>query len=404
MAGAPVLYVSRHAAADGLAPNRSASTNLRAGIRVQGGSGTHCGCRARHVLAALVLGISCGMTAPRAACAAGDEPVLSAGETLGFADGESGPVSSEGGSAPTFFDTASQSAEPPDRPLGSAFFGGDRGEPVFAPAQPAAGKAPPKWPNIKEPGPDMGDFPNSAFTLPKGRAYIEFSPVTLFNADRQNPQGYVAPYLLRYGVTDNVEFRIFGNGITSLGGSAPTTGFSPLNLDLKVHLWNDRKEWFIPASSLEVFLLTTWGSQQFNGGWQPSINMNFDLPMTKKLNLEWTFGYGGVQQAININTHEIFIPRFNFLVPGIHRSFNLNFNQFSAQWAIEYEVTDQLEIFVHGFHNGAILLNLGAGEMIGVGAFWKFNSRLIAFGSVNTGLTPNLPSIAAQLGFAVALP
>jgi hypothetical protein len=110
-----------------------------------------------------------------------------------------------------------------------------------------------------------------------------------------------------------------------------------------------------------------------------------------------------VQQAININTKEVFIPRFNFLVPGIHRSFNLNFNQFAAQWAVEFEVNDQLEIFVHGFHNGAILLNLGAGEMVGVGAFYKFNPRLTVFGSVNSGLTPNLPSFAAQLGLAVAL-
>lgn len=297
------------------------------------------------------------------------------------------------------------SPEPLDRPLGSAFFGGDPGPPVFAPAAapPAVGKDPPKWPNISEPGPDMGDFPNSAFTLPKGRAYAEFSPVTLFTADRQNPQGYAAPFLLRYGLTDDVEFRLFGNGVIHIGGSDATTGFGPLNLDFKVHLWNDRKEWLIPAVSLEVFILTTWGSSQFTAGWEPSLNLNFDLPITKKINLEWTVAYSGVQQAVNINTKEIFVPRFNFLVPAIHRSFNLNFNQFAAQWAIEYEVNDQLEIFLHGFHNHAILFNLGAGEMVGIGAFWTFNSRLTAFGSVNTGLTPNLPSFAAQLGLAVAL-
>jgi len=304
---------------------------------------------------------------------------------------------------PFHFEPPPDAPEQPDRPLGSAWFGGEPGPPIFAPAPPASGKDSRVWPNIAEPGPDMGDFPNSAFTLPKGRAYVEFSPVTLFTADSQNPQGYIAPYLLRYGVTDDVEFRIFGNGLTHLGGPAPTTGFSPLNLDLKVHLWNDRREWLVPAMSLEVFLLTKWGSSPFIAGWEPSLNLNFDLPITKKINLEWTFGYGGVQQAINIDTREIFIPRFNFLIPGIHRSFNLNFNQFSAQWAIEYRVNGQLDIFLHGFHNGAILLNLGAGEMIGAGAFYKFNSRVIAFGSVNSGLTPNLPDFAAQLGFAVAL-
>ena len=183
----------------------------------------------------------------------------------------------------------------------------------------------------------------------------------------------------------------------------PFTGFSPLNLDLKVHLWNDRKEWLIPAASLEVYLLTTWGSPPLRGGWQPSLNMNFDLPITKQVNLEWTLGYTGVQEAINVNTGERFIPRFNFLVPAIHRQFTPNFNQFTAQWAIGYEVNDRLEFFVHGFHNGAILFNLGAGEMVGARLFWKLNSRLTVFGSANHGLTRNLPSFAGQGGIAMAL-
>ena len=299
--------------------------------------------------------------------------------------------------------TALQTPEPPDRPLGSAFFGGEGDPNVFGPAAATTGSNPSSWPDITTPGPDMGDFPNSAFTLPKGRSYIEFSPVTLVNADRHAPEAYVAPFLLRYGLTDNVEFRLLGNGVTHVGGRSPSTGFSPLNLDLKVHLWNDRKEWLIPAVSLEVVLLTPWGSSQFSGGWEPSLNMNFDLPITKTTNLEWTFGYSGVQEAVDVNTSERFVPRFNFLVPGIHRAVDRNFNQFSAQWAIEQEVTDRLEVFVHGFHNGSIHLNLGAGEMVGIGGFWKFSPRLMGFGSINTGLTPNLPSCAAQLGFAIAL-
>jgi hypothetical protein len=293
--------------------------------------------------------------------------------------------------------------DPPERPLGSAFWGGDGGARVFGPATDKAGSDPATWPDLSKPGPDMGDFPNSAFTLPMGRWQIEFSPVTLANADRQNPAVFVAPYLLRYGLTDDVEFRVFGNGVTHPFGSSPSTGFSPLNLDFKVHLWNDRKEWLIPAMSLEVYLLTQWGSSQFDGGWQPSLNLNFDLPIAKKTNLEWTLGYTGVQEAINIHTKERFIPRFNILVPGIHRTIDTNFNQFTAQWAVEYEVNDRFQIFAHGLHNGAILLNLGAGEMVGVGAFYKFSSRLMGFGSINTGLSPNLPSCAGQIGFALAL-
>jgi hypothetical protein len=155
--------------------------------------------------------------------------------------------------------------------------------------------------------------------------------------------------------------------------------------------------------SFEAYLQTTWGSSQFTSGWQPSLGLNFDLPITKKVNLEWTFSYHGVQQAINTHTGEIFVPGLNFLVPGIHRTFNLNFNQFASQFAIEYEVNDQLDLFFHGFHNRAFLFSLGTGEMIGVGAFWKFNSRVMSWGSVNTGLTSSLPSVAGQLGIAFAL-
>jgi hypothetical protein len=40
--------------------------------------------------------------------------------------------------------------------------------------------------------------------------------------------------------------------------------------------------------------------------------------------------------------------------------------------------------------------------MIGAGVFWILTPGLMTFGSVNTGLTPNLPSINGQMGFVVA--
>lgn len=362
-------------------------------------------CRRPALLAITLFAFSIGLQNARAEGPSNDCMVSAAQPVAGFGPRESNPAQGDdlGPVQPTLFQEPRGAPEPSDRPLGSAFFGYDSGPPLFAVSPGDPGKEPTAWPDISEPGPDMGNFPNSAFTLPKGRAYVEVSPVTLFTRDRQNPQGYIAPYLLRYGLTNDVEFRLFGNGLTHVGGSVPTTGFSPLNLDLKIHLWNDRKEWLIPAVSLEVFLLTPWGSSAFTSAWEPSLNLNFDLPITKRIGLEWTLGYGEVQQAINTSTNEVFVPRFNFLDPAIHRLLSRNFNQFSAQWAIQYEVNEQLDIFVHGFHNGAMLFNLGTGEMVGLGGFWKFNSRLTAFGSVNTGLTPNLPSLAAQFGFALAL-
>lgn len=289
-------------------------------------------------------------------------------------------------------------------PLGSAWF---RGESISLqklfethedPIPP--GGAP--WPDIAVPGPDMGDFPNSSFTLPKGRSYVEVAPLTLLNSDRNSPSTYYAPFLLRYGLTDDVEFRIFANGMVHVFGDQPTTGFSPLALDFKIHLWDDKREWFFPASSLEVYLQTTWGSPQFNGGWQPSLNMNFDLPLTNKTNLEWTIGYSGVQDSVNVVTGERFIPRLQHSVPVIQQA-NLNVNQLSVQWALEHDLTDRLQVFFHGFYNGAILFQQGSGVMVGGGLFWKFSKRLIGFGSINSGLSPSLPSVATQIGFAVAI-
>ena len=72
----------------------------------------------------------------------------------------------------------------------------------------------------------------------------------MITGDSFGPAAYLWPYLLRYGLTDDVELRLLGNGVTSVFGSDPTSGFSPTVIDMKVHLW-DGNERFIPASSLE---------------------------------------------------------------------------------------------------------------------------------------------------------
>src|SRR5262249_45438667 len=101
--------------------------------------------------------------------------------------------------------------EPPSpRPL----FGPGSEPPAEEPKDPD--KPPVPWPDISQPGPDMGDFPNSAYTLPKGKAYIEFAPFTLGGPDAENPSSFTMPFLLRYGATEDVELRLFGSGFTQV--------------------------------------------------------------------------------------------------------------------------------------------------------------------------------------------
>src|SRR5262249_1774557 len=156
----------------------------------------------------------------------------------------------------------------------------------------------------------------------------------------------------------DVEFRLFANGLTHDAGQHPVTGFSPLGIDMKVHLWDDRKEWLIPAVSLEAFVQTVWGSKDFNGGWQPSIALNFDLPITKKFNGNGPVGFAGVGDPVDAVGGALSLPRHFRLDPVFHRA-NLTVNQPTVQWAVEYELTETVEVFYHGFHNGAILFQQG---------------------------------------------
>ncbi|MFN0051643.1 MAG: transporter [Planctomycetales bacterium] len=303
------------------------------------------------------------------------------------------------------FESKADMHETPEPPLGSALFSGrwptlkelfeahDADEPL--PSQRP-------WPDVKEPGPDLGDFPNSAFTLPKGRCYVELAPFTLAAADEESPASYTTPFLLRYGVTDDVEFRIFASGLTYVSGGQPSFGISPLALDFKVHLWDDQREWLLPAASLEVYVQTDWGSPQFTAGWEPSLNLNFDLPLNDKTNFEWTIGYTGVQDAVNVVTKRRFIPRHRFVDLETQQS-NLSVNVFSFQWALERDLTEDFQVFLHGYFNGGVLYQQGSGRAVGGGAFWRVSPRWMWFGSLNFGLTDTQPPVFGQMGFVMAL-
>ena len=93
--------------------------------------------------------------------------------------------------------------------------------------------------DIRDPDPDTANFPNGAYTLAKGRMYIETSPVGFYGPSRNAAAQYSWNYLLRYGLTDNLEFRIFSNGLTATQGKHGTVGVSPLAFDFKVNFWEE---------------------------------------------------------------------------------------------------------------------------------------------------------------------
>lgn len=248
-------------------------------------------------------------------------------------------------------------------------------------------------PDIANPGPDLANFPNSAFTLPTGRAYIEMSPFTYYGAAAGQPVQYNAEYLLRYGLTDDIELRLFGNGPSWVGGAKDTAGFAPIAFDTKVQLWTEKADYYIPAAGFEAYLLTQWfGTAPFNGGTQPSFTFNFDQSLPFEIDFEYNLGATRVQASDGVNVWE-----------------------FSFQWALQRDLFDEdFAVFIHGFYNAMSLPRLPnvtvprsfyddvKQNAVGAGFIWTANRRFALYGQVSAGTTQFTPSTISMLGFAVS--
>ncbi|MDG3007107.1 hypothetical protein [Paludisphaera mucosa] len=248
--------------------------------------------------------------------------------------------------------------------------------------------------DIRDPAPDTANFPNSPYTLAKGRAYLETSPLGLYGASRNGtePRLYQWEHLFRYGLTDNLEFRIFSNGLTSqaaLGRQPATAGYSPLAFDFKVNLWEENTRYHLPAMGVEMYIQTTFGSPAFNSGTQPSLNLLFDQSLPFGIGLEYNFGMSGVQNGQDQIVY-----------------------QFSCQWSLQRELFKDFDVFFHGFYNASALPRLLQFQndstadvpnvtVLGVGGIRTINDRLAIFGSYNMGVTPESPKTLALMGFAV---
>lgn len=265
----------------------------------------------------------------------------------------------------------------------------------------ADGSANAEGPDISKPGVDMGDFPNSAFTLRKGRSQVEMGPVSFRTANANNAGTYAWPFLLRYGVTDDVEFRLTGNGLTSLFGSHGTTGFGVLVFDTKIHLWNDRMEYFLPAVAFEALLQTDLGSPVFHAGTEPSLNLNMDFPFTQKMNFEANLVYSGNVSSVNLIGGNVLLSQPVASIPPAVQP-NGNVYSFSFLWAVEYRLTDPFKVFVHGYYTTPVGADGPASTVVGAGFFYRLSKCVTTFGSANAGLTHVPSPFLTQLGMAFA--
>jgi hypothetical protein len=263
-----------------------------------------------------------------------------------------------------------------------------------------------KWrenPDIANPGPDLANWPNSAFTLPKGRAYIEFEPLSYSaGTTAGTPQAaqYSMDFLLRYGLTDDIELRVFGNGPTRTLGNIQSWNFAPLAFDTKIHVLDEHQELYLPALGIEAYIQTEWlGSTNTNSGTQPSINFNFDQSLPWEIDFEYNLGAVRILQTVDGR--------------------NTNVWEFSFQWSLQRDFFDEdFALFLHGYVNAPSLPRVptagnpaGASytsastyeqNVVGAGFLWTINSRLAVWGQNSFGTNAATPSILSNVGFALS--
>lgn len=258
-------------------------------------------------------------------------------------------------------------------------------------------------PNIGNPGPDLANWPNSAFTLPEGRAYIEFEPLSYsaqFTTGATQPAQYAMDFLLRYGLTDDIELRVFGNGPTWTLGNVQATNFAPLAFDTKIHVFDEREDLFLPAMGIEAYIQTEWlGSTNTNSGTQPSINLNFDQSLPWEIDFEYNLGAVRTLESTN--------------------GFNSNVWELSFQWSLQRDFFEkQVAFFIHGYFNAPSLprvpnpgkqgkytlseANSDDQNVVGAGFIWTVNSRLAVWGQNSFGTNSASPSMLSNVGLALA--
>jgi Putative MetA-pathway of phenol degradation len=239
-------------------------------------------------------------------------------------------------------------------------------------------------PTIKDPGPDTSNFPNGPYTLPQGRTYIEMNPFNLAGKCSSTARTYTFPFLIRHGITDDVELRLFSNGLTALGPQDETgrlSGFSPLVFDMKFHIMDENKDLFLPAIGFEAYLQSTFGSSFLNTGVQPALFLLFSKELTDKWLVECSMGLQSANFEIT--------PGDGFL--------------YSLQWAATRKITDDVSIFVQGFYNDSVDPRFSVNSVAGFGAQWNLAERVSIFGSYNFGLVNSQPPYVTYFGMAFAL-
>lgn len=245
---------------------------------------------------------------------------------------------------------------------------------------------PPPPADIASPGPDTANFPNSPFTLPKGRSYIETLPGTFSLAGSDGtPATWAWPFLMRTGITDHCELRLIGQGPTVVAASPESRafdGFAPLVFDLKIHLWGEQDWLYWPVVGVETFLVSGFASKEFQVGTEPGLVLLVDHRLPGDWLLEWNigcFGSGGDRIPV-----ELSLPNMG------------------VQWALQKQLTERFAAFFQGFYNAAGIPYFPSDLVVGMGCQWNVSQRLAVYTNYNWSVDGTGSPSGGSSGFAYA--
>ena len=235
-------------------------------------------------------------------------------------------------------------------------------------------------PDITFPGPDTANFPLSPFCLPKGRVYWENFPLNFYVFPDHSSYQYYWPYLLRFGLTDNVELRFSGDGLTAIDThNAHGIGLSPVEIGFKVHIWGTPDIRWIPSIGLETALITKLASKQFRDNTQCRILAIFFHSFSPKLSLEWNIGT--YSTSFTNRTKRTFIAL--------------------VEWALQTDLHKRLGFFFEGHYNSGNQMFLPAVLLLGAGFISNLTKRICIYGSYNWPLLKKNAELV-NVGFAAA--
>lgn len=190
---------------------------------------------------------------------------------------------------------------------------------------------------IRDPGADMANYPNSAFTLPQGGFYLESTPGSYTaRSSSSGPPTESGQVLLRYGLVENIELRLFYTPYEVQNKrTGSISGSGPMAFDTKIHLWDAWEEYFIPAAGFELTITTPWlASTAFQSPTSPGFSFNFDQDLPFDIGIEY-----------NLGATEFEDPR----------DLSQNVWQFAAQWAAQRDITEDVAVFFNGYYNRTTL-------------------------------------------------